>query len=107
MTTTRDEESKLSQVIDWLRAGYPEGIPPTDYIPLVALLRKSLSPNEVDQVIGRLLASRPDAVAREDVHAAIQQVTSSAPTREELHMVAAKLAAGGWPLVGFDGADQA
>ena len=28
----------LKKIVDWLRAGYPDGVPQADYIPLVALL---------------------------------------------------------------------
>lgn len=103
MTTENTQDNVLAQVLDWLRAGYPEGVPPKDYFPLLALLKKSLSEDEVDAVIGRLLAVRPDEVHREEIEAAIAKVTRSEPNDEDLHHVAAKLAAGGWPLTGFAG----
>ncbi|MGQ4615729.1 DUF3349 domain-containing protein [Nocardia sp. R7R-8] len=97
----RNSESILSQILDWLRAGYPEGVPPKDYFPLLALLKKSLSDDELHQVIGHLLAERPDTVDRAHVEAAIIMVTHNQPSEEELRQVAARLAAGGWPLTGF------
>ena len=33
----------LSSIIGWLRAGYPEGVPDVDYIPLFALLGSQLT----------------------------------------------------------------
>jgi Protein of unknown function (DUF3349) len=30
----------LTKIVGFLRAGYPEGVPDGDYIPLVALLRR-------------------------------------------------------------------
>lgn len=33
----------LGVIIGWLRAGYPEGVPDVDYIPLFALLGSQLS----------------------------------------------------------------
>ena len=33
----------LTRIIDWLRAGYPEGVPEHDYIPLFALLGSQLT----------------------------------------------------------------
>jgi hypothetical protein len=33
----------LSAVVDWLRAGYPQGIPERDYVPLLALLARRLT----------------------------------------------------------------
>lgn len=98
---TVNNENTMAQVLDWLRAGYPGGVPRKDYFPLLALLKKSLTADELDQVLERLLTERPDAVHRDEIEAAIAKVTQSEPSGDELHQVAAKLAAGGWPLVGF------
>jgi Protein of unknown function (DUF3349) len=39
----------LTAILNWLRNGYPEGIPPTDYLPVLALLpRHSESMSEYD-----------------------------------------------------------
>ncbi|TWS23075.1 DUF3349 domain-containing protein [Tsukamurella sputi] len=103
MTTENTQDSVLTQVLDWLRAGYPEGVPPKDYFPLLALLKKQLTEDEVNSVIGRILANRPDEVHREEIEAAITKVTQSEPNDEDLRQVASKLAAGGWPLTGFAG----
>ena len=32
-----------AKIVNWLRAGYPEGVPGTDYIPLFAVLRHQLT----------------------------------------------------------------
>ena len=101
MTTENTQDGVLQQVLDWLRAGYPEGVPPKDYFPLLALLKRSLTETEVDAVIGRILAARPDEVHREEIESAIAKVTQTEPSPDELHQVASKLAAGGWPLTGF------
>ncbi|MGQ4601062.1 DUF3349 domain-containing protein [Nocardia sp. R6R-6] len=101
MNQRNNSDSVMTQILDWLRAGYPEGVPPKDYFPLLALLKKSLTDDELHQVIGRLLAERPDTVDRAHVEAAIIMVTQNQPSEEELRQVAAKLAAGGWPLTGF------
>ncbi|MFF0498433.1 DUF3349 domain-containing protein [Nocardia aobensis] len=51
--------------------------------------------------IGLLLAGRHDAVDREQVEAAIVEATRCDPSEDDLRQMAAKLAAGGWPLTGF------
>jgi len=33
----------LHRIVNWLRVGYPQGIPPTDYMPLLALLSRRLT----------------------------------------------------------------
>lgn len=51
----------LASIIEWLRAGYPEGVPEQDYVPLFALLKRRLSDDEVDQVAD---ASSTKAICR-------------------------------------------
>ena len=46
----------LQRVLDWLHAGYPHGIPQTDYYPLLAFLARSLKPDEVSEVVSSLEA---------------------------------------------------
>jgi len=38
----------LTAILNWLREGYPEGIPPTDYLPVLALLPRIKSVSEYD-----------------------------------------------------------
>ncbi len=100
--TNNSDNSTLTQVLGWLREGYPEGVPPKDYIPLLALLRRTLTEDEQHQVIGHLLAARPEgSVARGQIEEAIAKVTHATPAPEDTRAVAARLAAGGWPLTGF------
>ena len=33
----------LNSIVSWLRAGYPEGVPPTDTFPVLALLARRMS----------------------------------------------------------------
>lgn len=94
-------ENIFTNVLDWMHEGYPEGIPPKDYFPLLALLKRELSQEEADQVIGRLLETRPDEVSRQQISAAIEMTTQSQPTDEDIRNVAARLAKGGWPLSGM------
>ncbi|MBF6446308.1 DUF3349 domain-containing protein [Nocardia elegans] len=101
MNSRTNDEGLLAQILDWLRAGYPDGVPPKDYFPLLALLKKQLNTDELDRILGLLLAGRPDVVDREQVEAAIVEVTRCEPSEDDLRQVAAKLAAGGWPLTGF------
>ena len=44
---TETTEGVLDNVLGWLRRGYPEGVPPKDYFPLLALLKRSLTEEEV------------------------------------------------------------
>lgn len=90
----------LARVLSWLRAGYPEGIPRTDYPPLLAVLSRRLSPQEVDNIAADLAAAAdgPAAVCVEDIRALIAAHLLDDPRPEDITRVSARLAAGGWPL---------
>jgi len=87
----------LKSIIGWLRAGYPEGVPTVDYIPLFALLGSELTNREVAE-IAEELASESDPTSAGAIRAAIADVTSHQPNDADVARVRARLAAGGWPL---------
>jgi hypothetical protein len=89
--------SFLRQIIGWLRAGYPEGVPSVDYIPLFALLGSQLTDDEVKAIAAELENSAGPAGA-EAIRAAIKDVTHVRPGESDIARVRARLAAGGWPL---------
>ena len=86
----------LTSVVAWLRAGYPEGIPPTDYFPVLALLSRRLSNDEV-KVVARELMQRGD-FDHVDIGVLITQLTDELPVPEDVERVRERLAAKGWPL---------
>jgi hypothetical protein len=87
----------LSSIISWLRAGYPEGVPDVDYIPLFALLGSELTDAEVKEVADELAStSAPDSAHA--IRDAISTVTNQHPNDADEARVRARLAAGGWPL---------
>lgn len=93
-------DSVVSSILRWLRAGYPEGVPPKDYYPLLALLRDTLSREEFEEVITRIESLDADPIRVRDIRAAIEHVTSERPGDDDVRAVAARLAAVGWPLSG-------
>jgi hypothetical protein len=54
----------LNSIIAWLRAGYPEGVPNVDYIPLFALLASQLTDADVAAIAGELAAVSDPASGR-------------------------------------------
>jgi len=90
----------LRSIVDFLRAGYPEGVPEHDYQPLFALLRRQLSPTEILQVADELTASG-DRTTAEAIRNAIRSVTPVEPNDADIARVRSHLAAGGWPLADF------
>src|ERR1700742_3158684 len=58
VTTT----SLLGSILQWLRAGYPEGVPGPDRVPLLALLRATpLTEDQVKEVVRNLTADNAAA----------------------------------------------
>jgi hypothetical protein len=87
----------IQKIIGWLRAGYPEGVPQHDYLPLFALLGSELTNDEVT-LIADELAFSSDQESAEAVKAAITAITNNKPNDADVNRVRARLAAGGWPL---------
>jgi hypothetical protein len=90
----------MNSVLNWLHQGYPEGVPPKDYFPLLALLKRSLTEDQVVQAVQALLKGTDGdtPVTPEQIRDAIKNVTEKAPNPEEMHQVASRLASVGWPL---------
>lgn len=89
--------SFLAKVVAWLRAGYPDGVPERDYIPLVALLGKHLTDDEMTLIASELELSEAPATA-EAIKKAASAVTRTEVSDADIARVRSHLAAGGWPL---------
>jgi uncharacterized protein DUF3349 len=95
-------------VLRWLRAGYPEGVPGPDRVPLLALLRSTpLTEDQIKQVVHELTVEGSPAAAdgvinRDEIEAFISDMTHYDAGPENVIRVAARLAAAGWPLAGID-----
>ena len=109
MTTST---SLVARILDWLRAGYPEGVPGTDRVPLLALLRNTpLTEDQVKEVVANITAAGSPAladgeIARDEIETFIAEVTHHDAGPENVRRVAAKLAAAGWPLSGVEGIEN-
>ncbi|MFJ9370478.1 DUF3349 domain-containing protein [Nocardia sp. NPDC101769] len=88
----------LARIVGWLRAGYPNGVPDTDYLPLLAVLARRLSEDEVRQVAAELVLLGALPADRADVGVIITKLTDEMPRAGDLDRVRAQLRAGGWPI---------
>jgi hypothetical protein len=89
----------VARLISWLREGYPEGVPDRDYLPLFALLARRLSHDEMTEVVAEL--DRDGQIASSEqadgvVRHAIEAVTKSPPSDEDVARVQRRLTAVGW-----------
>ena len=87
----------LNSVIQWLRAGYPEGVPDVDYVPLFALLGSELTDADINAITDELAATGDPATAQ-GIRDAIARALDEKPLDVDVARVRARLAAGGWPL---------
>jgi len=94
-----ENQGVLDNVLAWLHDGYPEGVPAKDYFPLLALLKRSLTEDEVVKAAQSILReSNSDSVTEDEIRKAVQSVIEKEPNPEEIHQVASRLASVGWPL---------
>ena len=86
----------LAKIVAWITAGYPEGVPGPDRVPLLALLKRRLTDEEAAAVVRELLARGEfDQV---DIGVLITQITDELPQPDDIERVRQRLSAKGWPL---------
>ena len=82
----------MRRLITWVRQGYPTGVPAADYVPLIALLSRRLTKDEVIDIVIELrgAAVLPSETGR--IGAAIMGTTNEVPSIEEIERVRHHLA---------------
>ena len=91
----------LTRTVDWLRAGYPTGVPRQDYVALLGLLRRKLTETEVHKIAQDLASqsqASSDPISTQDIEEMINDSVLQSASAEDVARVSARLAAGGWPL---------
>ncbi|MGX6397388.1 DUF3349 domain-containing protein [Rothia kristinae] len=77
----------VSSLIQWLRAGYPHGMPSQDYIPLMAVLRRRLGEEEIQDVTRQLAAAGLVPADSVDIGVEITKVTDEMPSPTDVRRV--------------------
>ncbi len=82
----------MLRLVAWVRQGYPTGVPAADYVPLVALLSRRLTKDEVIDIVIELRGAGvlPNETGR--IGAAIMGTTKELPSIEEIERVRHHLA---------------
>jgi Protein of unknown function (DUF3349) len=88
----------LNRLLGFLRASYPDGVPAHDYVPLLALLRRRLTDDEVLAVAWELMAHSDTPTGGTDARVAITKVTAEMPSLQDTERVRQRLVAAGWPV---------
>lgn len=95
-------ESPVVKVLNWLKAGYPEGIPQRDFPSVLMVLRRNLTDAEIESIADNLalesISNDSQPVTAEQIRAMIRDHAFQSATSDDLLRVSAVLARGGWPL---------
>lgn len=97
----------LMRVVDWLRSGYPEGVPREDYVALFGILHRDLTPAEIEHVI-RIVRSDPAhsptaaSIPDDQIRAVIEQLVHERASSRDIERVQARLTEA-LPLTAADG----
>ncbi|WP_295698826.1 DUF3349 domain-containing protein [Lapillicoccus sp.] len=78
---------RLRGVVDWLLEGYPAGVPPKDYIPLIALLRRRLSEGEIREIADEIAAHTDPTATSTDIGVSITRFTDALPSQQDIARV--------------------
>jgi hypothetical protein len=82
----------LASVVAFLRAGYPTGVSAIGYVPLLALVPRRASDDEIT-VIARSLMPRPRPVDNVEVGLQITRITHEMPLPADIERVQGRLMA--------------
>ena len=93
----------MTRAVEWLRAGYPTGVPRRDYVALLGVLRRKMTEDEVRKfavdLADQSVLAGDDPISTADIEQMISSSLLQEATPEDVVRVSARLAAGGWPLV--------
>ncbi len=87
---------RVASVVAFLRAGYPSGAPALGYAPLLALLPRRVSDDEVTSIARKLFVAERRSITNVDVGVEITRVTGALPSMSEIERVRRRLTATGW-----------
>lgn len=90
----------LRAFAEWVRAGYPNGVPQKDYVPILAVLRRQLTEHEADEVAAMLIDGAEEADAEKvdpiELRSRIAGIIDGLPLESDIKRVEEKLSDVGW-----------
>ncbi|CDO87477.1 hypothetical protein AWC29_18915 [Mycobacterium triplex] len=87
---------RVSTILAFLRVGYPTCVPAAGYFPLLALLPRRVSDDEVAEIVSEL-ATRGRPVDNADIGVEITRSIHEMPSLEDIERVRQRLIAIGGP----------
>ena len=96
----------LLRFIEWLRIGYPAGVPDGDAGAIMYVLKQDLREEDIDRIAATLVAKQDThreqgkPITEQEIHRYIETTMSQTPTKDDLARVRAKLHDGGFDVAG-------
>ncbi len=78
---------RVSNLVAFLRSRYPAGAPAVGYAPLLALLPRRISEEEISVIVGKLSMLRRRSIGRADAGVEITRVTDEMPLPDDIDRV--------------------
>lgn len=88
----------VGRVVAFLRGGQPVGAPSTGYLPLLALLPRRVTDDEISTLATRLARRGISAVSATDIGVAITKMIDDLPSEGDRQRVTGRLIADGWAV---------
>jgi hypothetical protein len=81
----------ISRIRAWFRVGYPTDAPPHGYIPILALLPRRLTNDEISIVTTKLMTPRRWPVSTVDIGVEVTKITRELPSSTDIARVQRRL----------------
>ncbi|WAJ46527.1 DUF3349 domain-containing protein [Mycobacterium sp. Aquia_216] len=88
---------RASRVVAFLRAGYPTWAPALSYIPLLALLPRRVTDEEIRAIVRRFRLRQSHPIDNADIGVEIARLTHEMPSLDDIERVQHRLAASEQP----------
>jgi len=88
---------RISSVAAFFRAGYPDAAPRLGYVPLLALLPRRVSEDEIALLARKLAGSDRRCMDTADVGVEITRITDELPSPKDIERVQSRLSTIGVP----------
>jgi len=82
---------RVSRIRAFMRAGYPTGMPATGYVPLVALLRRRVTNDEITDILDELMKRWQRPISTADIGVEITRITNEVPSLDDIERVQSRL----------------
>jgi hypothetical protein len=81
----------VSKMVGFLRTGLPAGVPSTGYVPMLALLERRVSDEEIAALATHFVRTGDSATTATDIGVALTRVLGALPSDRDVQRVSSRL----------------